>query len=124
MGVKKNHIIIRLPKICWISRKWTFKADTAKTNPIVKTIWTTITMGRAIRAIPSLTLKSRRKISSMGRLKMKFTRLEKTVTVGRTCGGNNTFVMRLPPLIIEFAPSKIEVEKQTQGSSPQNKNTG
>jgi len=60
----------------------------------------------------------------VGKLKTKFTRLEKTVTVGRTCGGNNTLVMRLPPLTIEFAPSKIEVEKHIQGRIPQNKNTG
>ncbi len=60
----------------------------------------------------------------MGRLKTKFIMLEKTVTVGRTCGGNNTLVIKSPPLVIESAPSKIEVENHTQGMSPQNKNTG
>ena len=124
IGVAKNHIIIRLPNICWISRKWTFSAETIKTNPKVKKTWIIITIGKAIKAIPILTLKNRRKINSMGRLKTKFPRLEKTVTVGRTWGGNRVLVMRSPLLIREPAPSKIEVENQIQGMSPQNKNTG
>jgi len=124
IGVVKNHIIIRLPSICRISRKWTFRVETIKTNPMVKTAWIIITIGKAIKAIPILILKIRRKMNNRGRLKTKFIRLEKRVTVGRTCGGNRTLVMRSPPLIIESAPSKIEVENHAQGRSPQNKNTG
>jgi hypothetical protein len=74
--------------------------------------------------MPILILKSRRKINRIGRLRIKLNRLEKTVTEGRTCGGNRALVMRSLPLIIASAPSKIEVEKHTQGRSPQNKNTG
>jgi len=124
IGVAKNHTIIRLPNICWISRKWTFRAETIRTNPIVKIAWIIITIGKAIKGTPILTLKRRRKMNSRGRLKTKFSKLEKRVTEGRTCGGNKALVMRSPPLIIEFAPSKIEVENHTQGMSPQNKNTG
>jgi hypothetical protein len=124
IGVAKNHIKIRFPSMCRISRKWTFRAETIKTNPIVKIAWITISRGKAINAPPILTLKIRRKMNSMGRLKTKFTRLEKTVTEGRTCGGNRVLVMRSPPLIMESAPSKSEVENHTQGMSPQNKNTG
>jgi len=124
IGVTKNHIIIILPSICRRSRKRTLRAENIRTSPVVITTWIIITMGKAIKAIPILTLKSRRKTNRIGRLRIKLAKLEKTVTTGRTCGGNNTLVMRSLPLIIEFAPSKIDVEKQTQGSSPQNKNTG
>jgi len=124
IGVAKNHIIIRLPNICWTSRKWTFSAETIKTNPIVKKAWIAITIGKAIRAIPILTLKKRRKIKSRGRLRTKFIRLEKTVTEGRICGGNRALVTRSPPLTIELAPSSSEVEKHIHGISPQNRNTG
>jgi len=124
IGVAKNHIITKLPSMCRTSRKWTLRAENIRTNPTVIIVWKIITMGKAIKAIPTLTLKSRRNMNRMGKVRIKLTRLEKTVTAGRTCGGNSTLVMSSPPLIIEFAPSRIDVEKHTQGRSPQNKNTG
>src|SRR5262249_11072068 len=75
--------------------------------------------GRTRSAHPSVTPKRRSKPNSSGRLSRKLTKLAMTVTVGKTCGGKKTFLIRLAPSMMDVVPPSREEENQIQGRSPE-----
>ncbi len=55
----------------------------------------------------------------IGRPSAKWTRFERTVTVGRTSAGKRTFFTRFPLARMTPAPSASEDENQVHGRMPQ-----
>jgi len=123
MGDTKNHRVIRLPRICCRSLKWTLRALTIATRPIVKIDWTKIMIGRVRRGKPTSLLKKIIKRNKSGRLNKKFIKFESTLTIGKTSGGSIDLVISEPPAITEFTPSISEDENHIHGRRPQNKKT-
>tara|TARA_B100001013_G_C24539273_1_gene413941 strand:+ start:43 stop:225 length:183 start_codon:yes stop_codon:yes gene_type:complete len=58
----------------------------------------------------------------MGNAKKKWNMFDSTATIGRISAGNNTFLMRFPPAISEFADSSKAELNQVHGNKPQNRN--
>jgi len=78
-----------------------------------------MTKGRARREGVTGRLKMTTNRNRIGKLNTKLKKFDNTTTSGRTSAGNNTFLIRLPPPMIELEESNREDENQSQGNKPQ-----